>query len=240
MRTLEVEEDIRPPLDLQPPSSPSSMDFSPIRDFILDLDLASINIPDDVYAALLLTGLTPDDFQPEYLDVDNSNAPSPAPLPVPDPSTRPLAPVPILRTPQSARLIPFGGWSPEPTDNNYPSPITPPNSEEEPATLTLNVFDHVDEWQTQSAPHLVAAGQEVEAIQTPFSYSDPSNAFGQDCTWVSSPTTEAAAEGDYRSDHSFTASYYGEEPQLPREDSYPSHSSPTSPHVPVTLDARYA
>jgi Chromo (CHRromatin Organisation MOdifier) domain len=239
VRTLEVKEDIRPPLDPQSPSSPSLMDFSPVRDFILDLDLASVDIPDDVYAALLLAGLTPEDFQPKHLDIDNEYATSPSPLPVPDPSTRPLAPVPILRAPQPARLVPLGGWSPGPTDDDYPSPVAPPNSEEEPFTLALDAFNRVDEWRAQSAPHLAAAGQEVETVQTPSSYSDPGDAFGRDRTRVSSPTAETAAEGGYRLDQSFTASYYREESQLPRQDSYSGYPSPTSPHASVPLDAGY-
>jgi hypothetical protein len=76
------------------------MDFSPIQDFILDLDLASINIDNDMYAALLLTGLTLDNFQPKHLDEDHNYAPSLSPLPVSDPSTRPLTPISILCVPQ--------------------------------------------------------------------------------------------------------------------------------------------
>jgi hypothetical protein len=146
MRTLTVEEDINPTLDPLPSPSPSLIDFSPVRDFILDLDTASLDIPDNVYATLLLTGLTPDDFRPEPLDVDTEYASSPSPLPIPDPATRPRAPVLPLWAPQPTRPFTYGEWSPEPTDDDYPSPAAPPNSEEEPSPLTIDTFHRVDEW----------------------------------------------------------------------------------------------
>jgi hypothetical protein len=59
MRTLKVEKDINPTLDPQPSSSPSFMDFSLVQDFTLDLDLNSINIDNESYAAFLLTSLQP-------------------------------------------------------------------------------------------------------------------------------------------------------------------------------------
>jgi hypothetical protein len=124
------------------------MDFSPIRDFILDLDLASVDIPNDVYATLLLTGLTPEDFQPKHLDVDNEYAASPSPLPVPDLSIRLLVPIPVLWAPQPTQPTAYGKWSPKPSDDDYPSPVAPPNLEEEPPSFALDTFHRIDEWRT--------------------------------------------------------------------------------------------
>jgi Chromo (CHRromatin Organisation MOdifier) domain len=191
VRTLEVKEDINPTLQSQPSSSPSPMDFSPIRDFILDLDLASVDIPNDVYATLLLTGLTPEDFQPERLNIDNEYAASPSPLPVPDPSTRPLAPVPILWAPQPARPSTYGEWSPKPDDDDYSSPVAPPNSEEEPPSLALDFFHRVDEWRTQSAPLLETAGQEVPPVPSPSSCSEPFDASERPFTRVNTPASDS-------------------------------------------------
>jgi Chromo (CHRromatin Organisation MOdifier) domain len=195
VRTLEVEEDINPPLYSQPSPFPSSMDFSPIRDFILDLDTASLEIPDDIYAALLLTGLAPEDFQPEHLDVDNEYATSPSPLPVPDPSTRPLAPVPILWAPQPTRPATYGKWSPEPSDNDHPSPVAPPSSEEEPPSLALDDFHRVDEWRTQSAPLLEAAGQEVSSFPSPSSRSELLDSSERPFTRVNTPVSRSGHRG---------------------------------------------
>jgi hypothetical protein len=234
VRTLEVKKDINPPLDSLPSPSPSLMDFSPVRDFILDLDVASIELPDDVYAAVILAGLLPEDFHPELLDADDEDAASPSPLPVPDPSTRPLAPIPVLWAPQPTRPSAYGKWSPEPDDDDYASPIAPPNSEEEPPSLALDAFHRVDEWRTQSAPLLEAAGQEVSSLSSPSSRSEPFDAFKRPFTRVNTP----ASDGDgHQSDQSVSASATREESQLPRQDSYPSYPPPANPHASVALDA---
>jgi hypothetical protein len=235
VRTLEVEGDINPPLDPLPSSSPSPMDFSPIRDFILDLDLASVDIPDDIYATLLLTGLTTEDFQPEYLDIDQEHAPSPSPLPVPDPATRAHASVLPLGAPQPTRPIAYGEWSPKPYDNDYPSSYAPPNSEEEPSSFVIDAFHRI-EWRTQSAPHLEAAGQEVFALPSP-PHSKPYDTLEPPFTRVNTP---ASPEDGHQSDQSVPTSTSSAEPQLSHEDSYPGHLSPASPPVSVTLDAVYS
>jgi Chromo (CHRromatin Organisation MOdifier) domain len=158
MRTLEVEGDINPPLDPLPSPFPSPMDFSPIWDFILNLDLASVDIPDDVYTTLLLTGLTPEDFQPKRLDIDSEYASSPPPLPVPDPATRAHTPILPLRAPQPTQPFTYGEWSPKPADDDYPSSVAPPDMEEEPPSLAIDAFHRIDEWRAQLALYLATAG----------------------------------------------------------------------------------
>jgi hypothetical protein len=106
--------------------------------------------------------------------------------------------------------------------------------EEELSTLALNAFHCVDKWQTQLAPLLEAASQEILTVQTPSSHSEPYNAFEHPFTQVNTPAFDD--KNGHQSDQSVFISASSKESQLPHQDFYSSYPSPASLHVSVTLD----